>query len=107
MKLLRIKRPYFNQIRDKEKTMEARVAYPDIKAIKAGQQIQFECGRDRLVKTVKAVRHHKSVIMMLNSESISKLVPGMNQQEAEQVYNSIYPQEKVEKLGGMIVLELI
>lgn len=107
MKTLRIKRPYFNQIRSGAKTLEARVAYPDIKAIKTGQKIQFECGNDNMIKTVKAVRYHKSVVAMLDFELLAKLVPNITRQNAEFVYNSIYAPEKVKNLGGMVVLELV
>jgi ASC-1-like (ASCH) protein len=107
MKALRIKRLYFNQIRSGVKTLEARVAYPDIKAIRAGHKIQFECGDDSLVKTVKAVRTYKSVALMLDNEPLSQLLPNTNKQEAESAYNSIYSPEKVKGLGGMVVLELV
>jgi ASC-1-like (ASCH) protein len=106
MKSLRIKRQYFHQIRLGTKKLEARVSYPDIKAIRAGDKIKFECGTDKMVKTVKAVRNYKSVGLMLENEPLSELVPGMNRQEAEEGYNSIYSPEKVRQFGGMIVLEL-
>jgi ASC-1-like (ASCH) protein len=106
MKTLRIKRFYFNQIRQGVKTLEARVAYPDIKAVKAGVKVKFECGDDSVVKTVQAVRTHATVTAMLDNEELSKLLPNTNRKDAEQAYNSIYPPEKVKKLGGMIVFQL-
>lgn len=107
MKTLRIKKQYFDQINTGSKTLEARVAYPDIKAIKPGQNIQFECSTHRIVKTVKAVRTHDSVLLMLNNEDVTKLIPKMSRQEAERVYDSIYSPNQVKGLGGMVVIELI
>ena len=107
MNLLRIKREYFNQIKSGSKTLEARAAYPAIRSIKNGHKIQFQCGQDRMVKTVKAVRFYISVNDMLNNENIKKLLSDKDKQEAENVYNSIYPPEKVKNLGGMVVLELM
>ena len=106
MKTLRIKRFYFNQIRQGVKTLEARVAYPDIKAVKAGVNIKFECGDDSVVKSVQAVRTYATVSAMLDNEELTKLLPNSNRKDAELAYNSIYSPEKVKKLGGMVVFEL-
>ena len=106
MQALRIKRQYFDQIRNGLKTLEARVGYSNIRSIRPNTQIKFECGQDSFVKTVKAIRNHKTVAEMIISENLAKLLPDTNAQEAEKAYNSIYSPEKVKSLGGMVVIEL-
>jgi len=106
MKTLRIKRIYFNQIASKKKILEARVSYPDIRDIKVGQQLRFECEYDSLVRTVISIRKYKTIEEMLNLEMINSLLPGYSKTEARDAYNSIYSSDKIEQHGGLIVLEL-
>lgn len=106
MKTLRIKKQYFDQIASRVKRLEARLAYPDIKAISIGQQIKFECGYNYLIRNIIAIRYYESIEEMLNAEPLDLLLPGYSKINAKNAYDFIYPPEKIIQYGGIIVFEL-
>lgn len=101
-----IKMPYLKMIKNGSKPLEARANYPNLRNIKENDIIIFMSGSIELHTITKRITSYKTVDEMLNNEIVDHLVPGMSFKEARNVYNSIYPPEKVKKNNGMIVFEL-
>ena len=104
VRYVRIKRVYFDQIRDGTKTLEGRAASSIFKSIHTGATIRFCCGRDTFDVEVIDVRSYKTFGQMIAREPLDKLVPGMNAREALDAYNSIYAPDKLSL--GAVVFEL-
>ncbi len=106
MKELRFKRKYFLMIQSGDKTLECRVNYPELRSIKKGEQIKFFWEHLSLVIEVVDVRRYLIFKEMLFKEDVKKLVPEMSREQALLEYESIYPDWKVEKNGGVVVFEI-
>jgi ASC-1-like (ASCH) protein/ribosomal protein S18 acetylase RimI-like enzyme len=97
MRMMRVKRQYFNAILAGTKPLEVRVGYGNIKGIKKGEQIRLECGREHGVVEVTDVRVYPTFVEMLIQEQAGHVVPD-NPAGALGILRSIYPPEK-EALG--------
>ena len=97
MRMLRVKRQYFNAIMAGTKPLEVRVGYANIKGIKVGEHIQLECNPNKGVVEVTDVRIYKTFADMLAKEKAGHIVPD-NPVGALGVLQGIYPPEK-EALG--------
>lgn len=106
MKDLRFKRKYISMIGSGEKTLECRVNYPELRGIKKGESLNFFWEHISLIVEVVDVRRYDTFKEMLSKENVNKLVPGMTREQALIEYESIYPDWKVRKFGGLIVFEI-
>lgn len=97
MRMMRVKRQYFNAIMAGTKPLEVRVGYGNIKTIKVGEQIRLECNPHHGIVEVTEVRVYKTFADMLAKEKAGHIVPD-NPAGALGVLQGIYPQEK-EALG--------
>lgn len=97
MRMMRVKRQYFNAIMAGTKPLEVRVGYGNIKTIKVGEQIRLECNPHHGVVEVTDVRVYKTFADMLAKEKAGHIVPD-NPAGALGVLQGIYPKEK-ETLG--------
>ncbi len=97
MRMMRVKRQYFNAIMAGTKPLEVRVGYSNIKTIKVGEQIRLECNPHHGIVEVTEVRVYKTFADMLAKEKAGHIVPD-NPAGALGVLQGIYPREK-EALG--------
>ena len=102
-----IKMPYFLLIESGKKKLEARANYPNLRNIKEHDTITFMSGNKRVTVNVSKISVYDTVSSMLEAEPIEDLVPGSSFQEAKDIYNEIYPPEKVRKNNGMRVFSLV
>lgn len=102
---LRYKKKYFRMITAGKKDLECRLNYPFIKKIKVGSAVRFFWEKEKYDVKILAIRKYKTFSEMLNNEDASRLVPGMSKEKALREYNTIYPNWKIKKFGGVIVLE--
>ena len=103
MRTLRVRKPYFNAIFAGTKTLEVRVGYCNIKNIRDGEQIQFQCGPTLRTITVAKVRKYPTFAAMLAKEDARQVVPS-DPQNALRILQEIYPAEK--EALGVYVLQL-
>ena len=101
MRTLRVRKPYFNAIAAGTKTLEVRVGYDNIKNIRDGEQIQFQCGPTLRTVTVAKVRKYPTFAAMLAKEDARQIVP-TDPSNALQILQGIYPAEK-EALGVFVL----
>ena len=99
--LIRLKRQFFIQMGEGLKLLEIRVAYANLKGIKAGDSVTFECGHDRLIVKIKEVRRYNTFATMLEKEDPNLIVPGQTKQQVLNTCRAIYPPEK-EALGVLV-----
>lgn len=99
--LIRLKKEYFLQIKRKVKKLEIRVAYPNLKGIKAGHDVTFESGPERLSVKIKDVRKYATFSTMLEKEDHKLIAEGKTREEVLQICQSIYPPHK-EQLGVLV-----
>jgi ASC-1-like (ASCH) protein len=99
--LIRLKREYFVQIKEKTKKLEVRVQYANLKGIKPGSVLTFECGRDRLTVNVKDVRRYSTFESMLDKEDYRLIAKDKTKQEVLSICHAIYPPAK-EALGVLV-----
>ncbi len=105
MRMMRIKRRFFDLMKSGQKDLEARVGYPSMNRIQAGEQINWVNGSLSLITRVRQVRKYKTFVEMLQNERYERIIPDCHSSaEALALLTQIYPPEK-EKLG-VIVLEL-
>ena len=97
MRMMRVKRQYFNAILAGTKPLEVRVGYGNIKNIKKGEQIRLECGRDFGIVEVVDIRNYPTFVEMLDNEKPGHIVPD-DPTGALNTLRGIYPEEK-ESLG--------
>ncbi|HVE80637.1 MAG TPA: ASCH domain-containing protein [Candidatus Dormibacteraeota bacterium] len=77
----------FEDIRVGRKTVETRAGTVKFKKIEVGDTLVIKCGSDTIEKTVKDIRHYKSVEDIYKSGDFGKVMPGIESlEEAEKVY---------------------
>lgn len=101
-----IKIHYLKLIESEEKTVEGRVNYQNLRKIKVGDTITFISGEKEVITDVKRVSVYKDISDMLTEEKTTNLIPNETKEKAQEIYESIYPKQKVVKNGGMIAFEI-
>jgi ASC-1-like (ASCH) protein/ribosomal protein S18 acetylase RimI-like enzyme len=101
---LRIQDQFLNMITSGKKSLEVRVGYAHIKAIRPGTRIQFVANAGQTLCSVADVRKYGSLESMAKHEDVERALPGLAEDEALAQLRRIYPAEK-ERLG-IVVLEL-
>jgi ASC-1-like (ASCH) protein len=97
---LRIKQTFLNEIIAGRKTLEVRVAYPNLASVAAGDVLNFN-GRHRF--PVVGVRRYDSFASLLEHESAATISPASaSPSEVLAALREIYPPEK-ERLGVLAV----
>ena len=104
MKDLRYKKKYYDMICFGKKTLECRLNYPFIRNIHVEDKVKFFWENKSQNVIITAIRRYNSFAEMLNVEDIEKLVPGMSYKGVLREYQSIYPDWKVKKFKGIVVL---
>jgi ASC-1-like (ASCH) protein len=104
VRTMRVKNRFFEHIFSERKSLEIRVAYPNMKTIRAGENIQLLTGSAAGVIRVRAVRNYGNFESMLSAEAADRIVPDMNQAQVLALLRDIYPPEK-ERLG-VVVLDI-
>ena len=103
MRMMRVKREYFNAIMAGTKPLEVRVGYGNIRSIKRDENIHLECGRQSGIVKVVDIRIYQTFIEMLKHENAGHIVPN-DPASTLNILERIYPKEK-ESLG-VYVLQL-
>ncbi|GLT34897.1 hypothetical protein SLA2020_093860 [Shorea laevis] len=98
---LHVQEPYFTQLKDGLKTIEGRCAVGNYNRITSGAIILFnKC----LVLEVQDIHQHASFLEMLETESLTKVLPGVKTvEEGVKVYRKFYTEEK-EKSNGVLAI---
>lgn len=105
VRMLRIKRPYYDAIMAGTKTLEVRVGYSTIRRLRAGELLQLAAGRVSGVVRIKAIREYHTFEDLLATESWESIVPQVkSKQEALELLRQIYDSEK--EALGVFVLEV-
>jgi len=91
----------FDQIKSGAKAIETRAATSRYAKIQAGDELEFVCGPDRIVKTILAVQHYDTVESIFQSADWSRVMPGVDSlDDAKHIYYS-YPgyEDKIDRHG--------
>ncbi|MDI6734125.1 MAG: ASCH domain-containing protein [Patescibacteria group bacterium] len=97
----------FKKIKDGLKTVETRAATTRYQNIKKGDVLVIVCGKERIIKKVKCVRHFKNIKSMTKAISFKKIMPSVKSIiEMRKIYSG-YPgyKEKIKRFG-LIALEI-
>ncbi|XP_026389902.1 uncharacterized protein LOC113284611 isoform X1 [Papaver somniferum] len=96
-----VQEPFFTQLRVGRKTIEGRCAVGDYNRIGPGSLLLFNrC----LILEVQDVRRHPSFAELLKTESLGKVLPGVDTiEEGVQIYRNFYTEEK-EKSNGVLAI---
>ena len=99
-----IRLPYLRLIASGIKTVEVRVGYPRMRKIRAGDQLTFVSGEERLPTRVERVTEYPSFAAMLDHEDARSIGGelGENRDDLLAVIRDIYPPEK-ERLGVLAI----
>ncbi|MCC2631764.1 MAG: GCN5-related N-acetyltransferase [Patescibacteria group bacterium] len=98
MRDMRVKKRYFDLIKNGSKDLEVRVGYSSIKRITKGEKINLATHDENMVIVVEDVRIYKSFADMLKAEKAERIAPGVAEQEVLPLLQEIYPPHK-ESLG--------
>ena len=101
IRLMWIKRRFFDLILSGEKTLEVRVLYPNLRSIQKGELVNLN---NQATIRIRDVRKYSTFEEMLSKEEASRIVPGSNREELLSLLKSLYPPHK-EQLG-VLVLEV-
>lgn len=102
MRVMRVKKPYLDLIRNGEKTLEVRVGYNNIKKIQAGERIKLASRTDEQIIRVNDVRQYKTFDEMLQSEEAERIAPGLTENEVLALLKRLYPPKR-ENLGVFVL----
>ncbi|MCL7050969.1 hypothetical protein MKW94_015700 [Papaver nudicaule] len=96
-----VQEPFFTQLRVGRKTIEGRCAVGDYNRIGPGSLLLFNrC----LLLEVQDVRRHPSFSELLKTESLEKVLPGVDTiEKGVQIYRKFYTEEK-EKSNGVLAI---
>ena len=102
MRMMRVKKEFIEQIKAGRKTLEVRVGYPTIKAIKIGERINMSSHTLEQVIRIIDKREYSNHEEMLKKEDFRKIAPHMHsKEELLRLLNEIYPADK-QKLGIIV-----
>lgn len=107
LKFRAVNRDIFDAIRDGKKPVETRAATVKFRNIKAGDELEFVCGKDSFKKSVKHVEVFKSIRDLLKKYKLQDINPQISSKdELKEMYYS-FPgyRKKIEKFG-IIAFEL-
>jgi ASC-1-like (ASCH) protein len=96
-----IKEQYLQHILAGEKTIEVRVAYPNIVRLQPGDPVRLN---EQHSATVRRVARYGSFEEMLESEDAARIAPNHNKRELLSALRAIYPPQK--EALGVVALEL-
>ena len=99
----RVKKEYFRQLKNGNKSLEIRVGYSQIKKVKQGDTITFENYGPNEFEVLR-VSVYDSFRRMLEVEGVDNVLPGMTFDGALRTLRGIYPEDR-ESLG-VYVFEL-
>lgn len=101
--VLRIKKQYFRELSSGRKSIEVRVGYGFVKAIKVGDKLTFENYGQNEFNVIRVTRYN-TLHEMLDNESVAQVLPGLTKEQAFAALRGVYPERK-ERLG-VYVLQL-
>jgi len=102
MRLMRVKRKYFDFIKNGTKTLEVRVGYDNIKRIRPGEKIRLACRDATIIIYVNDVRNYSTFEEMLKKENPQLIAPELSGNEVLNIFKEIYPPH-LEKLGVFVL----
>ena len=79
---LRIQDRFLNMITSGKKSLEVRVGYAHIRAIKPGASIRFVANAGQMLCSVADVRSYRSLESMIRHEDVGRALPGLAADEA-------------------------
>lgn len=91
-------------IRSGTKTLELRVAFPSFAKLKKDDTVAFSNSKDETV-LVKITRIHlySSIKEVKENENVSKLAPGMTDNQLEQSAQRIFDPTEIDQYGLMLI----
>lgn len=99
-----IKREFLELIRSGQKTLELRVGFPSFRKLEEGADITFiSSGAEPVDARITATRVYTSLDDVTRSEDISKLAPGMNQQQINSAAKRLFKQDQIDDYGLLII----
>jgi ASC-1-like (ASCH) protein/N-acetylglutamate synthase-like GNAT family acetyltransferase len=109
LKDLRMKSLYLKMIQDGTKPLECRANHKHVLSIRAGEKICIfnqKCNQSILARIVD-LRRYSTIARMLELEDYNLLIPGFkNSDEVLREYRKFYPDEKIQRTGGVTVFEI-
>jgi ASC-1-like (ASCH) protein len=102
-KEISVRQEFLKMIKYGRKTMEVRIAYPDLDGISAGDHIRFRSSRDEVIVRVKAVRRRRSISEIIEKENISKIAPQVPQIHLRQLARQLFSESHIEKHGLLAI----
>ena len=93
MKPMRTKQIYLDMIKKREKTVEVRVGYKNIREIKRGERINFVSRAKNVVTIIKDIREYSSFKQMIEKENANKIIPRLNKAEVLMSLSPLFGQK--------------
>ena len=102
-----VDRKNFNELRKGLKVVETRAGTEKYKNIKKGDILVIVCGKQKIEKKIKKVRHFKSIAGLLKAIPVKKIMPGVRStKEAEKIYHGYPGYKKKIKKFGLVAFEI-
>jgi ASC-1-like (ASCH) protein/ribosomal protein S18 acetylase RimI-like enzyme len=109
LKDLRMKSLYLNMISSGQKPLECRANHKHVLEIRAGEKVKLfnqSCDQSIIVRIID-LRRYSTIKRMLSLEDFNLLIPGFkNQDQVLREYRKFYPDEKIQRVGGVTVFQI-
>ena len=80
---MRLRKQYFTQIKNLEKTKECRLQYQSYLKYQVGDVIQFQCGKQCEDRTVVDIRRYSNLESMFSSETVRACLPHLSESDVQ------------------------
>jgi len=81
---MKLRRKYFRQVLNSEKTKECRLQYESYLRYQIGDVIQFQCGKDRVARMVVDIQPYKDLKSMFAKETVRACLPHLRESDVAQ-----------------------
>ncbi len=93
---------YFEMIKNRQKTIEVRFAYPNMKKVRVSDHLIYNDDPENATCLVKRVAEHRTFHQILAVEDASKIDPSISEGVMFDEASKIFPTEKVTQFGLII-----
>lgn len=95
-----LKENFFQDIVSGLKTLELRVAFHSFSDINVGDMIIFKSGKGEAIEVeITDVRKYTSLNEVMQTEDVSKLAPGMSDEQINKISKTIFSEADIKNYG--------
>ena len=104
MLIKHVQEPWFNFIKNGQKTVEGRLNKGSFKELNKGDIVIWKNGKKKLKTCIISIHHHKNFNNMLKQHRLSNVLPGIKTfSDGVEIYSKFYSASDVLKYGVLAI----